>query len=248
MNETTGCQHVRQSLGVYVLGAIDPAERSQVDAHLAGCAECQEELAGLAGLPALLGRVPFAEAARIAEIDEADSARLPRGEPVAEPQAGPGEPGDVVELTPLLAQMAQRRRMNRWRAVAAAAAVALIAAGTAIGVNHAISGVPAVSPPPHWETVQATKPGTHAKVVVMYAGMPWGTSLHTEVYGIPAGTNCEFWVMGSDGRRWLAGSWRVASTWQDTWYPGWSTAPVGAVRGFELTSGQKVLIHLTATS
>ena len=56
-----GCAAVRQALGVYVLDAIDPAERVLVDQHLVGCAECRAELAGLAGLPALLSRVDPAE-------------------------------------------------------------------------------------------------------------------------------------------------------------------------------------------
>ena len=64
MTGLSECNEVRQALGVYVLGAIDPAERSIVDAHLPHCLDCREELAGLAGLPALLGRVPVAEAAR----------------------------------------------------------------------------------------------------------------------------------------------------------------------------------------
>ena len=249
MTEMTGCQHIRQLLGVYVIGAIDPAERSRVDAHLAGCAECREELAGLAGLPALLGRVPFGEAARIAGPGEFDSARLPQGQPAAEPLAGAAGPGDVIDLTPLLGRVAQRRRMNRWRGVAAAAAVALIAAGTVLGVTHVTGGgsTQNVAASGHWQTVQATDPGTHARVVVKYAGMPWGTSLDTEVYGIPAGTNCEFWVLGNDGHKWLAGSWRVASTWQDTWYQGSSSVPSSAVHGFEITSGRQVLVHLSAT-
>src|ERR1022692_2946433 len=56
------CRDIRQALGVYVVGAIDPAERAAVDSHLSSCLDCREELAGLAGLPALLGRVPASEA------------------------------------------------------------------------------------------------------------------------------------------------------------------------------------------
>jgi hypothetical protein len=66
MTGLTDCGDIRHALGVYVVGAIDPAERSIVDAHLSHCLECREELAGLAGLPALLGRVPVAAAAIIA--------------------------------------------------------------------------------------------------------------------------------------------------------------------------------------
>ena len=41
------CREIRPLLGVYVVGAIDPAERSTVDAHLAECQACRDELAGL---------------------------------------------------------------------------------------------------------------------------------------------------------------------------------------------------------
>ncbi len=53
---------MRQALGVYVVGAIGPADRSAVDKHLTGCSRCRDELADLAGLPALLGKVPADEA------------------------------------------------------------------------------------------------------------------------------------------------------------------------------------------
>ncbi|WP_187357010.1 anti-sigma factor family protein, partial [Actinomadura sp. CNU-125] len=63
---TDHCGDVRAALGVYVVGAIDPAERALVDAHLAGCPACRDELAGLAGLPALLGRVEEEQLTRVA--------------------------------------------------------------------------------------------------------------------------------------------------------------------------------------
>src|SRR2546430_9841992 len=63
------CPDARPSLGVYVLGAIDPAERALVDAHLLTCRDCRDELAGLAGLPALLARVNPDEISRITAED-----------------------------------------------------------------------------------------------------------------------------------------------------------------------------------
>ena len=65
MTQIWDCTEARPSLGVYVLGAIDPAERSLVDAHLLTCRDCRDELAGLAGLPALLARVNPDEISRI---------------------------------------------------------------------------------------------------------------------------------------------------------------------------------------
>ena len=69
MTQIWDCTDARPSLGVYVLGAIDPAERSLVDAHLVTCRDCRDELAGLAGLPALLARVNPDEISRICADD-----------------------------------------------------------------------------------------------------------------------------------------------------------------------------------
>jgi anti-sigma factor RsiW len=49
---------VRHDLGAYVLGALEPGERRDVEEHLSRCPVCAEELAELDGLPALLDRVP----------------------------------------------------------------------------------------------------------------------------------------------------------------------------------------------
>jgi hypothetical protein len=73
MIETMDCAEARLSLGVYVLGAIDPAERALVDAHLATCRDCRDELAGLAGLPALLARVSKEEAIALADDSDGDA-------------------------------------------------------------------------------------------------------------------------------------------------------------------------------
>jgi anti-sigma factor RsiW len=48
------CLHVREELGAYVLGALEPPEREAVALHLARCPECAAEHDRLAGLPALL--------------------------------------------------------------------------------------------------------------------------------------------------------------------------------------------------
>jgi hypothetical protein len=233
----TDCQHVRQLLGVYVVGAIDPAERFVVDNHLATCPDCREELAGLAGLPALLGRVPFEEAGQIAGFD---SERAMAGE---HPDAGPRE---AEVLTPLLARVAHRRRVSRWRNLASVAAVALVAAGAAIGaigITRSSGGAPAL----HWDRAQATSAVTHDHMQVSYAGMAGGTQLDVKVSGIAAGTTCELWVVGKDGQRWPAGSWTVTGDWQAVPYRATSAAPLTSVRSFQLISGHAVLVSVPAS-
>ncbi len=104
MTQAIECPEARVSLGVYVLGAIDPADRALVDAHLTTCNACRDELAGLAGLPALLSRVSAEEAFALA------SAEGPSSEAGTEGPAAPPELlASVIDLT------AARRRRRRWR-------------------------------------------------------------------------------------------------------------------------------------
>src|SRR6476646_3018257 len=64
MDDAGTCAGVRPQLGVYLTGAIAPADRVVVVRHLAACDGCRAELAGLAGLPALLRRPPVQAAAQ----------------------------------------------------------------------------------------------------------------------------------------------------------------------------------------
>jgi anti-sigma factor RsiW len=50
----SACDHVRNDIGAYVLGALEPAEADALREHLERCSECAREHASLAGLPALL--------------------------------------------------------------------------------------------------------------------------------------------------------------------------------------------------
>jgi anti-sigma factor RsiW len=44
-------RHVQLLLGAYVLGGLSPAEKADVEAHLAQCARCQAEYEELACVP-----------------------------------------------------------------------------------------------------------------------------------------------------------------------------------------------------
>jgi anti-sigma factor RsiW len=66
MTRNGECGEIRLGLGVYVLGAIEAADRVAIDAHLACCTACRDELAELVGLPELLRRVTADDAEGLA--------------------------------------------------------------------------------------------------------------------------------------------------------------------------------------
>jgi len=74
------CQH-SVSLGVYVLGSLEPGERSQMERHLAGCPFCQQELVRFSPLPGLLGRISLADLEDIDGFDLDPSSLGPPGDP-----------------------------------------------------------------------------------------------------------------------------------------------------------------------
>src|ERR1700722_14352079 len=156
MTGSADCRDIRHALGVYVLGAIDPAERSKVDAHLSTCPECREELAGLAGLPALLRRIPVGEAQQLADGD-------PDGLPGCG-LAGPEVPSAEM-LDSLLGRTTQVRQARRWRGLAAAAALVLVAgvggAAAWSAVHHPAGSDDDSAATASFTSVSATDPATH---------------------------------------------------------------------------------------
>lgn len=220
------CVRTRQELGVYVLGAMEHAQRAQVDSHLAACSWCREELAGLAGLPALLGKVPAAEAMRLA------------------PDGG-GAPGPPLEV--LAGRVARTRRRRRLSAAAVIALIAGIAAAVAPQALHPADGLPPAAAAPRWAgTTEAANPVTGARAVIRYAPEPWGTQLEARVTGIPAGTRCQFWVTGTRGQEFAAGGWIIPAGSQHGWYPASVPFAAASVRGFEITTGSRALVAFPA--
>ena len=146
MDEAGTCAGIRPQLGVYLTGAIAPADRVVVVRHLAACEGCRAELAGLAGLPALLRRPPVQAAAQDSPPDDtvpdyavqdytfADNtfSDYPVGDEAGGDDPGaarmPGQPGRIAGQPGRMVRRVARQR-RRWLLVAAAF-VLVVAAGT----------------------------------------------------------------------------------------------------------------------
>jgi hypothetical protein len=224
VTEFSGCGEIRLALGVYVLGAIDPAERALVDAHLSVCHDCREELAGLAGLPALLGRVPLPDIERLA-LDDNELRDLE--EPPAE------------LLDSLLGRISARRRARRWRGVLAAAAAAVIAIGGGIGGGILISQGQGGA----FELVRASS--AHTTAAIYYGPANAGTTMQVQVSGIPNGTHCQLWVTTFGGQHLLVGEWKVNGA-HGNWYEAASPVATARIRSFDISAAGKVLVNVPA--
>jgi predicted lipoprotein with Yx(FWY)xxD motif len=126
MDDEDRCAGIRPQLGVYLTGAIAPADRAVVVRHLAACADCRAELAGLAALPALLRRPPVRAAAQRppAEYRAPDNTAPDNTVPnYTVPGYADAAPGRLVR------RVLRRRRRRRWL-LAAAAFVLAVGGGT----------------------------------------------------------------------------------------------------------------------
>ena len=199
-------EHDGSTLAAYALGALDPDEAREVDAHVAGCPECQMQLRELNDLEAALGEVP--------------------------PEAfleGPPEGGDLLLQRTLRQVRTERTRRERPRRLLVAAGVAALVAaglvgGTLLGrgtAPHAPSagGLPSVtasapaSPTPSGvRTATATDPGTGATMTVALTPAAGWVRVHVTAGGIKAGQKCVLQVVDRTGHRVQAGSWLVSAT------------------------------------
>jgi anti-sigma factor RsiW len=226
MTGEPSCREIRQSLGVYVLGAIDPAERAQVDEHLASCPGCREELASLAGLPAMLRKVPMVEAERLAAPD-------------AEPDA-PEVPSEAM-LDSLVTRTANVRRIRRWRGLAAAAAVVVLALGGGAAIASALQ--PSSPPAVHWHTAAGGTSAIH--LTVMYRSVESGIQIKANVTGrLQPGTVCQFQLLDNQGKVMPLGSWQFWSG--SAWYPASAAVSGTSIHAFVLTVGGKVVASARA--
>lgn len=181
--KTEGCRRWRESLGAYALDQLPEEERSGLEAHLEGCAECRAEADSLLGVARML---PHADPDRFGPA------------PVPPPALG-----KRIVATIGAERRTQRRRRRFRLSLGLSGATALAAA--AVLAIFVLSDNPGGSPEqriafrslPRGVTISAT-----------LEPQAFGTEVRMYVKGIRSGTLCRVYMRGSGGANVSAGSFR----------------------------------------
>jgi hypothetical protein len=214
------CTHT-STLGVYLLGALEPEERSAFETHLSGCDACRTELVRLAPLPGLLNQIT---------LDDFDE----HGEPATPelPVLLATPPVPVAELPPPAVMVEPRapepappppRPARNYGLLAAAAALVVAIAASGILVYQSLrTSTPAsntAAPPTASSTAprpvpagtvwSATSPQTGVHAEARLIERPWGTEIMMTMANVPTGDSCRLvvWAKGANGYRETAGWW-----------------------------------------
>lgn len=174
---------LRESLGAYVLGHLDPAEEDAVRVHLATCDECRAELAELQ---------PVANALAIARHRPVTGAVTPRSL--------------QRRVSDAVAAEAGRRRRSRLvtslTTLTAAAALVIVAA---LGVTTFLDRTPD-APVPEAVAVQVADDLEQVTATAGVIAHTWGTEVKLTTAGLQAGATFEAFVLGEDGTEARAGT------------------------------------------
>jgi hypothetical protein len=190
--------HMSESLGAYVLGALDDVEGREVAAHLADCPDCRSQVDELVEMKDALGEVPpemFLE--------------------------GPPVDGDFVLQRTLRQVRAEKVSGSRTRnlLVGAAAVVAVAVAlggGVIMGRNNGSTNevaiqtqnvIPTTALVAGTKYMSGTNDGARLDVTVLPAA-GW-VRVNASVTGIPEGQKCVLVVRSKSGETQIAGSWLV---------------------------------------
>jgi anti-sigma factor RsiW len=192
-------------VGAYLLGALDEAEMTAFEEHLAGCAQCARELDQLSGL------LPVLEELRGDGIGAGTGAGgFAAG--VADGTAFAGPPSGDGLLDRLLREVSgERRQRRRRRLVAVAAASVLVVGGPAVAVLATAGGggspaaVQGIASPRH----SASNPATGASAVVGVSDKGWGSAVDLKLTGVRGPLTCSLLAVDRSGHAQTVATWSV---------------------------------------
>ena len=184
MKTRRDCREWRELLGAQALGHLQGDERTGLEAHLDGCAECRAELATLAPVAAML---PHADPERF------ESAPRP-----------PADLGRRVAATIETEKERLRRRRQRRRFGGFALGGAAAALAAAVLLLFVFGGGGSI---PQRRVEFAALPAG-VKIDATLEPHAYGTEIRMYVHGVESGTLCRVALRGPKGITYPAGTFR----------------------------------------
>lgn len=184
-------------VAAYSLGLLDPQDRLEFEAHLAGCESCAAELPDFVGLAELLAGI---------EPVDAESCAAEPG--TAEPDEA--EDAAVIELISRNAR-ARRQRARQRLVLAVAAGLVVLGGGIAVGMATAPGPAPLVAQP-IGQARSATNELTGVSGTVHLVAKPFGTQITLDLSGVHGPLTCQLIAVSKAGQRAIAVGWRVPAT------------------------------------
>jgi anti-sigma factor RsiW len=178
--KTDACREWRESLGAYALGHLPADERAGLEAHLEGCPSCRAEVQQLAAL--------------VEPLSLADPARF---------ETAPSVPPMLaarVAAAIARERITQRRRRMRFGFLSAAAAAAAVALALIV-----LPGGGSSEPE---QQVTFTSLPKGMKISAKLIPHVYGTEIHMYVKGVSSGTLCRVYLLGREGTKLSAGTFR----------------------------------------
>ena len=175
-------------LGPAALGLLTVPEQAQLDAHLASCARCRDELAALTGT-----------AGRLGELDGQDALLADLGRTGPDPSV---QRVDGILAAVAAARAAEQRRGRQWQAVLASAASAAVLASGLVTAT-ALSRDDAAQVPLEAVAVQA---GAGVQASADLVAHTWGVEIKLAATGLADGEPFTVQVRTDDGETVDAGA------------------------------------------
>jgi hypothetical protein len=213
---TLDCRTAEESLGVLVLGALEPKDRDQVEEHVRACASCSAQLAEFAPLPGLLKRI--------------DSSVL---DPTPAPVAILDKALVHLRSPEALDPGAGRRRSGPRAIWLLAAAIAVVIAGLAGARSAQVFPFTA----PSSLVAAAADSTTGVSATVTLRPSPSGTHVLLALTGVAPGAHCQLVAVGKDGQREVAATW-VASYDGEAHVAGTTGLPTAQIASLDVTTPQ----------
>jgi len=208
---------LREAVGAYLLGALEPTESDRVAAHLADCSGCRQEYGDLIELLPLLASVTEGEAVNgPVRPEPAVLGRVLESTSQLGAQWSGSGRGGAHQDDPHRHKGGRRplRRTPRTRIALAISCVVLAAAGAGVGVMMASSKSPTATVTNlagSWSASAAAKPVNATEVPitasVQVSSASWGSRIQLKMENIPYQYTCTMVVVGKNGQFEAAGNW-----------------------------------------